>query len=445
MNNAIDKDINNFHKGFITTAQGGYEDPTYLGFRLVFDFDPSYRDPETLITDNSLFAHPNTDLDSAQRYLTAIGYPKRAEMLKEFKENLRYINGVTPWYWQTLDGLADIWKIPDGPEFTNYRGKDKAITITCNESIDLRITALADLYRKATFDPQTMRCLLPENLKYFTVTVQLAEMRKFHRLTKAAKDITLNSSLNNANLADIGSSYNQTFESIKDLISIMEFKLYKCEFDFNDSFPIEGAVSNGEEMVMAKQKFRIKTRKIKELNSYKLLDLILGEGPNESQFKPSSGKFSGANVSKDEDSFEKRVPDLDEAFNRSNPGMTGRIINGYASDIRNQIENIGASLINRQVNRLNEAINSRILGNVYGDLRNQTLEAIIGSFGKKTADGNLVFGNVFPQEVATKVKETFEDIYPNVPGKDSISLITKKIGNIYSNNRETGSSNNSTL
>src|SRR3989304_5939572 len=135
MNNPLDKNVNKFHKGFATTKQGGFEDPTYLGFRLVFNFTPTHRNFETGQTDDPLFSE-NDNLESAIRYLKATGYPNRAIMLQQFKKNLQYINDETPWYWQTLTGLNDLWKIEFGESFNPYRGKDKSIEITCLESID---------------------------------------------------------------------------------------------------------------------------------------------------------------------------------------------------------------------------------------------------------------------------------------------------------------------
>jgi hypothetical protein len=181
---AIDADIQSFHKGFYSTQPGGYEDPTYLGFDLTFNFYDKTRDPGTGFTRNALWAEPaDGDVDSAQYYLEAIGYPERAAMLKQFKQQLQFINSNTPWYFQTLEGLANIWDIPWGRDGWNtYRGKDKMLTIGCMESIDMRMTALADLYRKATFDPITMRSLLPDNLRWFTLIVRVYEIRKFQKV-----------------------------------------------------------------------------------------------------------------------------------------------------------------------------------------------------------------------------------------------------------------------
>lgn len=413
MNFAVDKDINNFLKGYVLYGNGN-EDPTYLGFRFVFNFTPTFRDFGTHMTLDPLFVTgDNSELESAERYLRANAYPKRAAMLAEFRRLLSYINGFTPWYWQKIEGLGDLWKYETtGDAFTPFRGKEKVITVSCLESIDLRITALADLYRKATFDPQNMRNLLPKNLRYFTLKVQLAEMNSFHKLSSAAKDVPFNATIinQNANLSDIGKNYQSNYTTVNNLVSVLEFDLSQCEFDFSESFPVDGgSVDNTKSNVMSQQRFKIKVGKIREINSYKLLDLVLGEGPNENRFIVNNLKD---NLSGRPNEF--NMPDFDAAVNRRNPNQSINLINGYVSDIRRQVENIGANLVGRQVNRLNEAINSKILGNVYGDLRNQTLESIISSFGKKAPDITQ-----------------FDDIYPNVPGSEQLLGPVKTIGNIY--------------
>src|SRR3990172_1494527 len=160
--------VNSFHKGFLTVPGNRQEAPTYLGFSFVFDFDPEFRSFETGLTESPLFARPGKGLDSAKEYLKNIGYDQRANMVSSFRELLRAINHDTPYYFQSLDGLADLWKI-DKTEFNSYRGKDKVLTISCLEGIDMKITALADLYRKMSFDAYHMRELLPENLRFFNV------------------------------------------------------------------------------------------------------------------------------------------------------------------------------------------------------------------------------------------------------------------------------------
>ncbi len=414
MNNAIDHHINNFNKGFLTTPNGGYEDPTFLGFRLIFDFDPVHRDFDTMLTNDPLFS-TNDNLESAQRYLKAVGYPKQAEMLNAFKENLRYLTQNSPWYFQTLTGLGDLWKIEHGENFNNYRGKDKFLDITCLESIDMRMTALADLYRKATFDPKFMRNLLPENLKWFTLKVQVAEIRSFHRVAGSVAKISTGTNPNNAETKATNFNPNNQLqlEYINDLISIVEFQLEKCEFDFNDSFPSDGTLSMDGDMQQAKMKFKIKVRSIKEQNNYKILDLILKDGRG----SKVGNKFSGGAAKTTSDEFEGRVPDMDAAFNKKANNIVSKSANLIASDLDAKLREVAglpANLAARGVNNIEAKVTGQILGNVYDDARNQSIAGILNGFTNQNQQFKIS-----------------EDVYENVPGSDLSTKNTLGSENVY--------------
>lgn len=434
MNAPIDKNINAFHKGFLTTKQGGFEDPTYLGFKLVFEFNPSYRNLETGQTDDPLFSEKD-DLESAIRYLKSTGYPNRAKMLQEFKSNLQYVNENTPWYWQTLSGLQDIWKIEFGENFNPFRGKDKVIEITCLESIDLRITALADLYRKATFDTKYMRALLPENLRWFSLRVQVAEMRSFQKIKEAIEKIEspTQNVPNNPNTQAIGdavqkSSFNVVsstpsqsasqkepqVENMDDLISLMEFHFTHCTFDFWDSFPSDKELTMNGEMDMAKQKFKINVGHIQENHQYKIMDLVLKDGVNQ-----------------ETGSFKQSIPTFGNAFTKKSDNIFSNALQGVSSQLQdrlNQVASIPGNLIARGENTLGSAINGAVLGNVYG-AQNQSLQTILNGFlGHNAQVGGTT---ISPGENAltpapTPQTYTKEDVYPNVPGQD---LSTKNYGN----------------
>ena len=150
-----------------------YQDPTYLGFKLMFIFDQ----PESGLL--SEVSHPNTALG----YLLRRGENDRAEYLIRFVRLLKRINSECPWFWQQLDGLGDAWKHGFNDEtFKAALPNDRKLTIsTLDESIDLRMTALMDLYRKACFDWQNRREVVPKNLRYFSVSIYCYESRTINR------------------------------------------------------------------------------------------------------------------------------------------------------------------------------------------------------------------------------------------------------------------------
>lgn len=179
-----------------------YQDPTWLGFKLFFHFDQ----PDSRL----LYAGPsNGNLgtpvikNTAYSYLTNIGETERAKYLSKFVNHLREINRKTPWFFQTIDGLSEAWKRGYQDEgFKPLLPADRKITIGCLESIDLRMTALMDLYRKACFDWRFRREVVPWNLRTFSVWIYVYEIRNINRSGKPSQSGLLDIS-NLIGLSDI--------------------------------------------------------------------------------------------------------------------------------------------------------------------------------------------------------------------------------------------------
>jgi len=160
--------IDRFKKG-LHARYGMYNDPTYLGFVLLFNDYDIERSP-LLVRDEG------KQVGSALNYLKSIDDGARFEYLKLFQDLLFDTNYWMPWYWQGIEGLDKIWdyKALADP----YKGgTDAVIKITTLESIDLRITALMDLYRRACFDYEFRREIIPSNLRKFQVTIFVQEIR----------------------------------------------------------------------------------------------------------------------------------------------------------------------------------------------------------------------------------------------------------------------------
>lgn len=421
----IDDRIRVFHKGL--TGQGGfasdlfqYEDPTYLGFYFIFDFDPIGINPSTGLVDNALFAEPGAGIDSAQQYLRAIGYPAKAEKLKQFKEGMRYINKIAPYYFQTLEGVPDLWKINKKAfGFEPNKALEKFVTIGCLESIDLRMTALADLYMKATFDEDNMRDLLPSNLKRFTVDIMVAEMRKFHRVKEIVE----------TNITQAPQNSFETrggpLEELNDLISVIKFKCSKCEFDFSESFPTEELNMAGD-MQMAKQKIKINIGNVTQRNSYRLLDLYLSDFVSVSgnaikeDSVVGSGKFSKINktsVNDESDKLRSKIEGYDQGLNSSN------LFNGAISTLQDQargfsqqLGNLGPNAVAGALGNLQSQITGLALGNVHDD-RNRSLTELINGF---TNESDQIRGI-----------QRGEDVFPNSPGADTTTRNSNDLGNAH--------------
>lgn len=157
-----------------------WQDPTYLGFQWRIlntqDFSRGDGGYDLDYFPQGLFL-PDNDTDSAVSYFIRTNQLARAQMIQKFKKEFLDLLQNAPWYFTKVTGLADIWKILPG---NSFRGKDKKLTIETEEAIDLKITYLMDLYRKAVFDPAWMRYALPENQRMFAMELVVAEIRPMH-------------------------------------------------------------------------------------------------------------------------------------------------------------------------------------------------------------------------------------------------------------------------
>ena len=309
--NFVDKNTDLFMKGHSkVSGDNDYEDPTYFGFDLRFDFSNTPNRSNGL-SSSPLLGDEKGERESAEKYLRNIGADGPADNLKRFKDNLRRIQNEAPYYFQSIEGLKPLWGQPDGA-FDPFYAKDIVLTVGCLESLDLLMTSTLDSYRKASQDQTHMRRLLPENLRKFTMTVTISEMRKFNTIvnamattTKAIDEINKKSLLQKlqsdtftnvvtgaknkllgaaqAKINGIKDDYENGFQVDYDFMdlrqvdgyaSFMVFRLELCEFLVNESFPVDSVDMGSGTFEQIKQQFKIKVGKVTETNYYNLLGYL---------------------------------------------------------------------------------------------------------------------------------------------------------------------------
>ena len=254
-----------------------YQDPTYLGFKLMFHFDQ----PDSGLL--SEVEHPNTALG----YLVRRGETERAGYLVSFIKLLKRINSECPWFFQQVDGLADAWKTGfNEAEYKPILAADRKITIsTLDESVDLRMTALMDLYRKACFDFPNRREVVPRNLRYFSMSIYCYEARTFNRMGapgnatltwKGQSDLGVSDETKkNEKQAekllgkDPGASDATKADYINDQISRVMFGFSYCEWLPDESGVPFDAISN-KEMTLKAQKLVFSYRNVQEDNVFRM-------------------------------------------------------------------------------------------------------------------------------------------------------------------------------
>lgn len=475
INKGIDRDRTTFLKGLKTTSSGQKEDPTYTGFRIMFDMGyGGLVDPETYLPISPLFSSGSNEITGPikgmktpepiptdffhlsrnkieyfpnytgqMQYMTAEGYLKerrtleengltgavrdangqiiqtdasqsksgrlsyRAEALKGFKNLLTSINDKSPWFIQTIDGLSDVLKINIPRQIGGSNGyreqRSGVLTFNCLDSIDLRVNAMADLYRKATYDYQYQRETLPSNLRKFRMWIIVTEIRQMD-LQKNLADV-----LNPFNLPGIRSSAenirdiaqgtglldggaNESKNPGRDLESfiksfekltpyILMYQLDLCEFNFDESYPFT-TLTNAKNDNPVSSRFKINVGSVREYKlQYNILSDLL---KNESIFAPllvqDSWNLAGSKILLDGINF------------NNNPDLFTRISNNF-------INNSIASVVQQQISPI---VTRQLLGNAYGFNLSDAIRAI-------NSAPDLVNG-------IKNIKSPFQDYRPQTRG-----------------------------
>ncbi len=274
----ITNKVNTFRKGLNLDR---YDEPTYLTFSIDFGFDNGGQVFDDIEAGSPLFANPNVSNQlSARRYLGAIGHKDKEQNLEVFRGILEYLTFYAPWYFQSITGLDKLWTA--GTDIKKGH-KQTTLTIETLEAIDLRITELANLYRSSIYDKAYLTERLPDNLRWFTMDIYIAEVRNI-RYTAGGEIANLFGVSTGAinNLVTQASEALSALNPELDLSSVLKqfgyvkFKCRQCEFDFSNSFVggSELGVKAGDNP--AKGSFDIKIGYFEEESEYqdgtKLLD-----------------------------------------------------------------------------------------------------------------------------------------------------------------------------
>jgi len=162
------KTLMDFRKG--SYRKFPYQDPTYLSFALLFDFSDVGNSPllaggaEAFLT--TLSENAGTD---------SINYKDRLNDLQNFITTLNTINRELPWFWQSIKGVERLQQY--NPENAFIGGDDAKLEIETLESLNLTISGLMHLYRRAIFDEKKWVYIMPPNLRKFRMWIYVTEIR----------------------------------------------------------------------------------------------------------------------------------------------------------------------------------------------------------------------------------------------------------------------------
>jgi hypothetical protein len=210
---------------------GMYNDPTYLGFFLLFQ-------------PNSPLLNTTDAPGSAYYYLNKIGEKTRAKLVLALSDIIRDINHNMPWYWQSITGLENAYKWKDMKE-PYMGGGDAKITISTLESIDLKITQVMELYRRIVYDMDYRREILPVNLRKFRMWVWVQEIRKF-KIDRSLLAMGANALGYTGIGGTLDKKADETARIVNENSPWMLFQLDMCEFMPDESAPFLATLSFSE-------------------------------------------------------------------------------------------------------------------------------------------------------------------------------------------------------
>ena len=150
------------------------------------------------------------------------GKLNRGFYLMEFIKTLNAIQEKSPWAFKELDGIPSLWKACQA----GYDFKPIELTITGDETVDLRLTRLAEMYRLLSYDSFNGRKVLPPNLEKFSMDIYFMDLR----FLKNGENVGLNINLG---FGGPSAQYDETFSGQVNFGGIA-FRCMGCKFDFSN-------------------------------------------------------------------------------------------------------------------------------------------------------------------------------------------------------------------
>ncbi len=321
-----------------------FDEPTYLTFRINFDIKltklnniDDYVNGINAWKKYDYLPHPLLQLErttdvqgllskdiisySSVDYLkNVLGETYRADLLEKFVKGLNDIQTLYPYYFTSIDGLGDLLKVDPT---TGRRIKDNTtITINCIEALDLRITQLLNLYRKAAWDDVYQRWILPDMMRFFKMDIYISEIRTFHS-TKATQYIekqndrlveSPSSKLGGNSATDTKKFITLANDVINEILPTIKLSLSQCEFDISDTMSYLNSLKSTKDSSPL-PKIKIKVGNVEETQMYGLNKniekalWIQGQNLNMSDF----------NIISDEEINSTASYEKEEKANSSNP------------------------------------------------------------------------------------------------------------------------------
>ncbi len=169
--------------------------------------------------------------------------PPLKELSQTVLDMLGFISGMKkmtreyPYIIQGITGLDTAYNKHYGIKDPYLGSGDDKITLTCLESLDLRVSSMFNRYFNAVYDRQYRRERVPINLRRFNCSVYVHDVRNF---------VAYNSrTISNGRVMELKDMYH----------SVIEFKFFDCEIVPEETGNIFNDISNEAPTEMKKTNF----------------------------------------------------------------------------------------------------------------------------------------------------------------------------------------------
>ncbi len=194
---------------------------------------------------------------------------------------LGFLTNNAPWYFQSIRGVDKLFEANTDVS-KEWKTKNAKIDIETLEAVDLRMSELAGLYRNAIYDLKYRRERVPDNLRWFSMDIYLAEFRKLRYTIPPIVSAPLgalgistapiSNLIGEANNALGALGFNGLEENLTGVMAqfgYLKFRCRQCEFDFSKSIPTQGKVNvGGTDFKAETNQFSIKIGHFEEESKY---------------------------------------------------------------------------------------------------------------------------------------------------------------------------------
>lgn len=342
--------------------------------------------PQTGVSDNNQTAVANAEEKDKQQTSTINSGTNDACSgpvwdLFTFGKAFKSIVDDYPWYFQSVEGLSDVYK-------NFYQSQDKTtervIKISMLESVDMRVSTMFKSYFNACYNFYQKKEIIPTNLRKFNCTIYIHDIKSYLNeytyLGQLFKKFVLNE--NSYTTTDPKNNYFGISKDLRDIaanhLGCYQFKFFGCEFVPGECGQIFDTITNqGGEAVGTSMSFKYEMVVINQINFADIVEMYDLSNQN---LIPTTQKDIGIkSVSDAVDSNGNPLSydgNIYSDVNRADNSIFGSFISSSASYLRSNLQSkIGSLTGIGNVYDKNNKIFTALMNNDYA-------ASLVGSAGK---------------------------------------------------------------